>query len=58
MGWSQRKAASLIGVERETLRIWENSPDDKMLPIHIGLACTALELGIIEYMPDVSGIKR
>lgn len=56
MGWSKRKAAALIGCTRETLRIWENSPEDKVLPIHIGLTCTALELGIREYIPDVSGI--
>lgn len=54
MGWSQRKAAALIGCERETLRIWEHRPDDKDLPMYIGLACTALKMGFRGYVADVS----
>jgi DNA-binding XRE family transcriptional regulator len=58
MGWSKRKAASLIGCNRETLLIWENGPEDKVLPLYIGLACTALKLGIREYVADVSKVVR
>lgn len=56
MGWSKRKAAAIIGVERETLRIWENNPDDKMIPVYIGLTCTVLKKEFQGCMADVPNV--
>lgn len=46
-GLTQAAAAEALGCGRRSLQLWENGTNE--IPRYIGLACTAVSLGLTEY---------